>query len=195
MAGIENDLVEAARERLGDAVTRAVKAFVALEATAGQLNGWAEIMEGFVDRIESDPPGSVLWGVGARGIFGVSGIRSRLDIEPVADSSDDRVSGRVTFGPEHEGHPGFAHGGVTASVFDELFGMLWTFDSPRKVTEELRVRFLAIAPLGREVWVEATAKPVDGGRFECSGRMFDSETVYAEATGKFVGTRRVRSGA
>ena len=191
MAGSETETLEAARERLRVAVTRAVDAFVALEATAEQLNGWAGIVEGFADRIERVPPGSVLWGIGARGVFGVSGMRSRLPIQ--ADIQDDeRVSGRVMFGREHEGHPGFVHGGVTAGLFDELFGLLWMLDTPRKVTEELNVRFLTLVPLGREVQVEATAHAIESGRFACSGRMFDGLTTYAEATGVFAGTRRVR---
>jgi hypothetical protein len=81
-------------------VNRAVNLFVALDATAEQLNGWAEIVEEFADRIEADPPGSVLWGIGARGIFGVSGMRTRLPMEAVPNSSRERVTGRVTFGRE-----------------------------------------------------------------------------------------------
>ncbi len=100
MAGTGVEPVQPARERLRVAVNRAVNLFVALDATAEQLNGWAEIVEEFADRIEADPPGSVLWGIGARGIFGVSGMRTRLPMEAVPNSSRERVTGRVTFGRE-----------------------------------------------------------------------------------------------
>ncbi len=190
MSDVETGSVEAAQERLRVAVTRAVDAFVDREGTAEQFTTWAEIVERFAGKIAADPPGSVLWGIGARGVFGVSGQRSAPPLERLDTGTVDRVQAVVTFGPEHEGHRGFAHGGVTASVFDELFGMLWTFDQPPKVTEELTLRFVTLAPLRRMIRLEARADSAEGNRFTCAGRMFDGETVFAEATAVFVATRR-----
>ncbi|MEO8541473.1 MAG: PaaI family thioesterase [bacterium] len=192
MSSSETNLDEVAKERLRVAVSRAVSAFVTREATAEQFSTWAGIVESFADRIEGEPPGSVLWGLNPRGVFGVSGLRSRLPIDVTTTASGDRVEGVVTFGLEHEGHKGFAHGGVTASLFDEIFGLLWILDTPPKVTSELTVSFRTLVPLGKMVRVEAQADSVDGNRFACSGRMFDDETVYAEASGVFVGTRRAK---
>ena len=53
----------------------------------------------------------------ACGLENTAGLRLRF-----FDNGLDRVSARLSIGPEHQGYPGIAHGGVIAAILDEAGG-------------------------------------------------------------------------
>lgn len=177
---------EVARERLRTAVTRVVDVFVSREATAGQLNTWAEISERFASQIEGLAPETVMWGFGSQGVLAVNGVVTLGKVEAPAPQAGDFVKATVRFGSEHQGHAGFAHGGVIAAAFDEIFGMLQPFRDPPIVTAELTVRYLSPLPLHRLVELEARIDEMSGRRVKVSGRASSDGRVYAEAEALFM---------
>jgi acyl-coenzyme A thioesterase PaaI-like protein len=178
--------VEVARERLRAAVSRVVDVFVSRQATPEQLNTWAEVSERFVEALEGRPPETVLWGYGKRGIMSVTGVVVHGKVEVPATSAGDRVAATVTFGQEHEGHPGLAHGGAIAAAFDDLFGMLQLFRNPPIVTSELTIRYLLPVPLRTLVQLEAWVDEVSGRRVKVSGRALRDGRVCNEAEAVFM---------
>lgn len=93
--------------------------------------------------------------------------------------------------PEHQGAPGFLHGGVAATALDETMAAVgWVLDQVHWVTATLELKYrrpvpLDGAPLRVEAWREAaTGSP---RRRRCFGRLVLADgTVAVEGTGIFV---------
>jgi acyl-coenzyme A thioesterase PaaI-like protein len=74
------------------------------------------------------------------------------------------VSGVATFGPEHEGHASFVHGGAIAATFDQMFGLLWAYAPAARFTRTLSVSYIRPIPIGAETRFEARASELPGRR-------------------------------
>jgi uncharacterized protein (TIGR00369 family) len=86
------------------------------------------------------------FGCGHANLFGL-----QLEVEPSADG----VEGRFFVKQDHQGPPGYAHGGVIAAALDEAMALL-VFDRGRfAVTGRLEIDLLAPAPVGTFVRVSA----------------------------------------
>ena len=59
--------------------------------------------------------------------------------------------GVATFDRRFESSPGRVHGGITASVFDDVMGYVNVIEGVAAYTYELTVRYLAGMPLGEPV--------------------------------------------
>jgi uncharacterized protein (TIGR00369 family) len=162
---------------------------VSREATAGELNAWADVSERFAERLEDVEPGSVLWGYSTHGFMGVLGVMEATGLVAATAELDDRLEATVTFGKGHEGPRGYAHGGAVAAAYDDLFGMLSMFGQPPVVTAELRVRYLRPTPLGEVIHLEARVTRIQGRRIEVAGRALLGGDVCSEAEATFVLTR------
>jgi uncharacterized protein (TIGR00369 family) len=69
---------------------------------------------------------------------------------------------RFTASKEHQGYEGIVHGGIVATLLDEVVvQMLWAMNMPA-VTARLEVRFLKPAPVGEELEVEASLLQAQG---------------------------------
>jgi acyl-coenzyme A thioesterase PaaI-like protein len=188
--------VTVARERLRAAVSRVVDVFVSRQATAVELNTWADISEQFAASIEDRPPETVMWGYGSRGVMSAHGVVLPGKVAAPAPQAGDSITATVTFGQEHEGHRGFAHGGAIAAAFDDLFGMLQLFRDPPIVTAELTIRYLVPVPLRTVVQLDARVDDVSGRRVKVSGRATFNEGVCDEAEAVFMTVPRgLASGA
>ena len=90
------------------------------------------------------------FGCGLANLFGL-----QLELER---DGEDRVAGRFFVKQDHQGPPGFAHGGVLATALDEAMALLVHDDGLRTLTKRLEVDFLAPAPIGAfahvSAWVE-----------------------------------------
>jgi acyl-coenzyme A thioesterase PaaI-like protein len=94
------------------------------------------------------------FGCGHANLFGL-----QLEAEPSADG----VAGRFFVKQDHQGPPGYAHGGVIAAALDEAMALL-VFERGRyAVTGRLEIELLAPAPVGTFVRVSARLEE-DGGR-------------------------------
>lgn len=98
----------------------------------------------------------------------------------------DVVRGRVVFGTAYQGPPGAVHGGVVAALFDEVLGFAeWMTGNPG-MTGTLKVRYRKPTPLRTELRVEATVERVDGRKIFTAARLYDGDTVTADAEGIFI---------
>ena len=58
------------------------------------------------------------------------------------DEQRQRIVGRFELGPEYQGATGFVHGGIVATVLDEVMSKVSRFFDVRAVTAELAVDYL-----------------------------------------------------
>ena len=96
----------------------------------------------------------------------------------------DGARGRFFVKQDHQGPPGFAHGGIMAAALDEAMALVFHAAGERVVTRRFEVELLAPAPVGAFVEVEARA---DGLSAEAVAR--SNGTVVAKARGEFAALR------
>ena len=86
------------------------------------------------------------FGCGQANLFGL-----QLELEPVADG----VEGRFFVKQDHQGPPGYAHGGVIAAALDEAMALLVFGKGTFAVTGRLEIDLVAPVPVGTFVRVSA----------------------------------------
>jgi acyl-coenzyme A thioesterase PaaI-like protein len=106
------------------------------------------------------------FGCGQANLFGL-----QLELEPAGDRG---VEGRFFVKQDHQGPPGYAHGGVMAAALDETMALLLFARGTFAVTARLETDLLAPAPVGAFVRVSARLEG-EAGR---------TLTVAAEAAGE-----------
>jgi acyl-coenzyme A thioesterase PaaI-like protein len=92
------------------------------------------------------------FGCGQANLFGL-----QLEVEPAPGGG---VEGRFFVKQDHQGPPGYAHGGVLAAALDEAMALLVHAEGTLAMTGRLEVELLAPAPVGTFVTVSAR---LDGG--------------------------------
>jgi acyl-coenzyme A thioesterase PaaI-like protein len=118
------------------------------------------------------------FGCGQANLFGL-----QLELEP-----DERggVSGRFFVKQDHQGPPGYAHGGVIAAALDEAMSLLVHGEGQMALTGRLEIDLLAPAPVGAFVEVRAELEGSEGRRLLLTaGASVDGGEV-ARARGTFV---------
>ena len=121
------------------------------------------------------------FGCGPANLFGL-----QLELERTPDG---RVEGRFFVKQDHQGPPGFAHGGVLAAALDETMALLVFDRDAVAVTARLEVDLRAPAPVGTFVVVAAEVLRDEGRRIELAARAAGAEEprpLLAEARGVFV---------
>lgn len=102
------------------------------------------------------------------------------------DDDGPKVCADVTFGHAYEGPPGHVHGGLVAAALDELLGATQALSGSPGMTAQLDVSYRAPTPLHVPLRLEATLDDVVGRKIYTSGRIFNGDTLCAEATGLFI---------
>ena len=102
-------------------------------------------------------------------------------------SPDSGVDGRFFVKQDHQGPPGYAHGGVMAAALDEAMALVLLAEGTSAVTARLEVDLLAPAPVGTFVRVEAELEESDARtlRLRARARSEDGGEL-AVARGVFV---------
>ena len=118
-------------------------------------------------RARSDPlrHHDLCFGCGQANLFGL-----QLELE----RSGEGVEGRFFVKQDHQGPPGYAHGGVMAAALDDAMALLVFERGTFAVTGRLEVDLLAPAPVGAFVQVSARLEEEGERTLELS----------AEATGE-----------
>ena len=98
----------------------------------------------------------------------------------------DLVCSAVTFGHAYEGPPGHVHGGIVAAAFDEILGATQALSGSPGMTGNLSISYRAPTPLHRSLRFESSLDAVEGRKISTSARMYDGETLCAEANGLFI---------
>jgi len=122
------------------------------------------------------------FGCGLANVFGL-----QLELERQDDGS---VAGRFFVKQDHQGPPGFAHGGVIAAALDEAGALAAGDETHVAITARLEVDFRAPAPVGAFVALEAATGGEEGSRTSVTVRARGEDgTELAVARGQYV--RRV----
>jgi acyl-coenzyme A thioesterase PaaI-like protein len=120
----------------------------------------------------------------------VSGVASPWGVDLVVTRDGQVAVGSCVLRAAHEGAPGRSHGGVTAAVFDDLFGFVLAIEQVMGFTGELTIRYVGPTPLHtplefrtwlvgkerRKLFMEGTAS-ADGVVFATSKATFISADV------------------
>jgi acyl-coenzyme A thioesterase PaaI-like protein len=118
------------------------------------------------------------FGCGQANLFGL-----QLELERVEGGG---VAGRFFVKQDHQGPPGYAHGGVLATALDEAMSLLLHGQGTFALTGRLEVELLAPAPVGAFVEVDADIDRVEGRTLQLVATARDSERQVASARGTFV---------
>ena len=102
--------------------------------------------------------------------------------------SDPRggVEGRFFVKQDHQGPPGFAHGGVLAAALDEAMALLLQAERIFAVTGRIEVDFLAPAPVGTFVSVRARVLETAARKVTLEADAERGEEPVARARATFV---------
>jgi uncharacterized protein (TIGR00369 family) len=103
------------------------------------------------------------------------------------DEQRQRVVGKFQLGPEYQGATGFIHGGIIATVLDEVMSKVSRFSDVRAVTAELAVEYLKPVRVGQELTVEGFNARREGRQLYHEGEIRDAAgTLLARGRGRFV---------
>jgi len=184
------DLVRRSRAEAGsaDRACAAIEeACEALEPTAVEGRAWHQrglLFEGFQSgEFGGEPPSDFA------AFFPYSplvGPRNPLAPPAELEVREGRVFGRVRPGPAYNGPPGCVHGGVIASIFDELLGCTNLTNGLGGMTGTLRIVYRAPAPIDTELGLEGWVERVEGRKVFTRGTLHSDETLCAEADGIFI---------
>ena len=119
------------------------------------------------------------FGCGQANLFGL-----QLEVERRAEGG---VAGRFFVKQDHQGPPGYAHGGVIAAALDEAMSLLLHGQGTYALTGQLAVELTAPAPVGAFVQVEADVASSEGTRIQVAARALSEDgEELATARGTFV---------
>lgn len=103
------------------------------------------------------------------------------------DEPRQRMVGKFQLGPEYQGATGFVHGGIIATVLDEVMSKVSRFFDVRAVTAELTVEYLKPVRIGQELIVEGFNARREGRQLYHEGEIRDAAgTLLARGRGRFV---------
>ena len=86
-----------------------------------------------------------------------------------------------------DGHPGYLHGGIIATLLDEVMGKVGRFRDVRTVTAELQVEYLRPVPVDEDIVVEGWEVEKKGRNLFHAGEIRSaSGAVLARGKGRFV---------
>ena len=118
------------------------------------------------------------FGCGQANLFGL-----QLELERRPQGG---VAGRFFVKQDHQGPPGYAHGGVLAAALDEAMSLLLHADGTFALTGRLEVDLQAPAPVGSFVELEADVREADGRRVTVEAAAISGGTTLATGRGVFV---------
>ena len=103
------------------------------------------------------------------------------------EDDEGRVIARFTPREEHQGYPGFVHGGIISALMDEAIGRVITSYDIWAVTAKLELKFHKPVPLGEPVTIIGELVQMRSQAFEAKGelRLADG-TVAVEGYGLYV---------
>ena len=186
----------AALQRLAGALRDTIELLMDTEAPEDEIVEAARATEAFTSRLATFPRARALWGFAETSNSGDS--RAFFDSSPLIGLAnpvapplhlvtvEDHVEGTAIFGTAYEGPPGHVHGGVVASAFDEVLGMVQSVTGHPGMTGTLTVRYRRPTPLHVEVRFFGRVDRVEGRKIFTSGTLTAGDQLCAEAEGIFV---------
>jgi uncharacterized protein (TIGR00369 family) len=103
------------------------------------------------------------------------------------DDAARRIRGRFELSADYQGATGFIHGGIIATLLDEVMSKANRFRKARAVTAELNVEYLRPVLVGAPLIVEGWETRAEGRNLFLQGEIRDAAgTLLARARGRFV---------
>ena len=100
---------------------------------------------------------------------------------------DGRVETTFTPRPEHQGWPGFLHGGILYTVLDETIGRVGFTIDAFVMSGRVEIRYRQPAPIGQPLRIVASLIRDRGRALELQGfAQLPDGTVVAEASGLYM---------
>jgi uncharacterized protein (TIGR00369 family) len=120
--------------------------------------------------------------------FGCGGANARgMQLTFEQDDNAQRIRGTFKLAAEYQGGPGFIHGGIIATVLDEVMGKVNRFRGVRAVTAELNVEYLKPVKVDEDLIVEGHEVEMSGRNVILAGEIRNqSGQVLARGRGRFV---------
>jgi acyl-coenzyme A thioesterase PaaI-like protein len=112
------------------------------------------------------------FGCGQANLFGL-----QLELEPDGERA---ARGRFFVKQDHQGPPGYAHGGIMATALDEAMSLLAHSVGEYPLTASLSIKLKAPAPVGTFVEVSAEVEAVEGRRLTLRSTASNEGVVLAE---------------
>jgi len=113
------------------------------------------------------------------------------DLNPVGLHMHFRMEGEWAIAPfvarrEHQGYPGFVHGGIVSALLDEAMGWATYGRGVWAVTGRMEMRFRGIVPVDEELEVRGRITRDRGRTLEVMAELRDAKgALLAEAQGLF----------
>ncbi len=105
-------------------------------------------------------------------------------------AGDGSVVSLPTVPNTFEGHPGYLHGGVIATLLDEAMSKATRARGLTTMTRHLEVEYLRPVPSGAPLRVEGCVARSEGRKHWVESRILDAAgKLLAEAKGLFLGVR------
>jgi acyl-coenzyme A thioesterase PaaI-like protein len=114
------------------------------------------------------------FGCGHANLFGL-----QMELEP---SGEKGVAGRFFVKQDHQGPPGYAHGGIMATALDEAMSLLAHRVGTYPLTASLSIELRAPAPVGTFVEVSAEVVSAVGRRLFLRSTASSGGAVVATGT-------------
>lgn len=185
-----------AHERLADALRRVTNQLVLTAATPEQLTRAAEQIEAVADALAPVTPEwtlSVPAFVDSREPHGYFPFSPQLGLyNPLAPpmrvwvDDDDVAHGSVNLDAAYEGPPGCVHGGIIASLFDEILGVANITAQVGAMTGTLTVRYRNPTPLRTDLTLRAAVREIEGRKVHTAGTIHAGDVLTAECEGIFI---------
>ena len=119
------------------------------------------------------------------GCGGANDMGMKLTFEQ--DNAKRRIVGRFILGDKYQGGGGMAHGGIIATLLDEVMGKVCRFREARAVTAELNVQYLKPVNVTEEILVEGWEVEQKGRNLFHRGEIRNAAgDILAIGTGRFV---------
>ncbi len=93
----------------------------------------------------------------------------------------------ATIPSDFEGHPGFLHGGIIATLLDETMSKSVRAKGLTAMTRHMEVHYLRPVPSGAPIRLEGRMERSDGRKHWAKATIFDQEAkILARAEGLFI---------
>ena len=120
--------------------------------------------------------------------FGCGGANARgMQLTFEQDDAARRIRGSFRLSSDYQGGTGFVHGGIVATLLDEVMAKVSRFEGDHAVTGELTVEYVQPVPVDRDLLVEGWEIERKGRNLLRQGEIRDaSGAILARGKGRFV---------
>ena len=120
--------------------------------------------------------------------FGCGGANERgMQLTFEQDDEARQIRGVMRLGAEYQGGAGFVHGGIVATLLDEVMAKVNRFGQDYAVTAQLTVEYLKPVPVDEEIIVNGWEVERNGRNLLREGEIRDASGVLlARGKGRFV---------